>query len=222
MNIAYIPARGGSKSIPLKNIKLMAGKPLVWYAAQAACGCDKIDKVYVCTDSKEIAEVVNSFCFEKLEVIGRSEESASDTASTEYGMLEFATKYDFEKIALLQATSPLVSSLDLTKGFEALTPETDSVLSVAVQKRFIWKNNSAGFAEPVNYDFLNRPRRQEFAGFFAENGAFYITSKEALLRSGCRISGNIKIVEMPEDSYFEIDELSDWVIGQHLVTKIWS
>jgi len=195
----------------------MAGKPLVWYAVQAANNCKYIDCIYIATDSDEIKDTVLSFGFDKVQVIGRSIESASDTASTEYGMLEFAAKYDFENIVLIQATSPLITSVDLERGFEMFSGETDSVLSVVRQKRFIWKNNSTGFAEPINYDFLNRPRRQEFDGFFVENGAFYITSKAALLKSKCRISGNIKIVEMPEESYFEIDEPSDWIIVENFL-----
>jgi len=203
----------------MKNIKLIAGKPLVWYAVQAANNCKYIDRIYIATDSDEIKNTVLSFGFDKVQVIDRSKESASDTASTEYGMLEFAAKYDFENIVLIQATSPLITSIDLERGFEMFSGETDSVLSVVQQKRFIWKNNSTGFAEPVNYDFLNRPRRQEFDGFFVENGAFYITSKAALLKSKCRISGNIKIVEMPEESYFEIDELNDWIIVENLLKQ---
>ena len=217
MNIAYIPVRGGSRSIPKKNIKLMNGKPLVWYSVKAACECIYIDKVYVCTDDDEIAQTVSTFMFDKVEVVGRSMESASDSASIEYGMLEFAAIYDFKNIALLQATSPLITSKDLQNGFEILKNGTDSVLSVVPQKRFIWENDSNGIANPVNYDYYNRPRRQEFKGYFVENGAFYITSKVSLLKSGCRISGNIRTVEMQEESYYEIDEPSDWIIVENLM-----
>ncbi|MBP5469913.1 MAG: N-acylneuraminate cytidylyltransferase [Candidatus Riflebacteria bacterium] len=227
MNVAFIPVRGGSKSIPLKNIKPINGKPLVYWTIKAACGCKHIDKVYVATDSGKIKEAVDKMknscekeLFSKAEVIGRSAESASDTASTEFAMLEFASQYDFDNIVLVQATSPLLTSLDLDNGFKAFSEKnTNSVLSVVKQKRFHWANNKEGFAHPTNYDVFKRPRRQEFDGYLVENGAFYITSKEDLIKNQNRVSGNIKAVEMNEDSFFEIDEPSDWVIIEALMKK---
>lgn len=227
MNVAFIPVRGGSKSIPLKNIKPICGKPLVYWTVKAACGCKYIDKVYVATDSNKIKETVTAFktgieadLFEKVEVIGRSAESASDTASTEFAMIEFAENYEFDNIALVQATSPLLQSVDLNHGFETFNEEgTDSVLSVVSQKRFHWANDEKGFIHPTNYDVFHRPRRQEFDGYLVENGAFYITSKEKLIKSQNRVSGNIKAVEMNEDTFLEIDEPSDWVIIETLMKE---
>ena len=94
MNVAFIPVRGGSKSIPLKNIRLLNGKPLVYWTVNAANYCKDIDAVYVATDSDEIRKVVNGFGLEKVKVIDRSEETATDTASTELAMLEFAHHTD--------------------------------------------------------------------------------------------------------------------------------
>lgn len=227
MNVAFIPVRGGSKSIPLKNIKPISGKPLVYWTVKAACGCKYIDKVFVATDSDKIRETVESFnsgseaeIFSKAIVIDRSAESASDMASTEFAMLEFASNYEFDNIVLIQATSPLLVSDDLDRGFEAFNEEgTDSVLSVVRQKRFHWANDENGFAHPTNYDVFKRPRRQEFDGYLVENGAFYISSKTDLIKSQNRVSGNIKAVEMNEDTFFEIDEPSDWVIIEALMKK---
>ena len=227
MNVAFIPVRGGSKSIPLKNIKLICGKPLVYWVAKAACGCKYIDKVYIATDSSKIKEEAELFktgeetaLFSKLEVIGRSAESASDTASTETAMLEFAENYEFDNIVLIQATSPLLQSADLARGFEAFAEKgTDSVLSVVPQKRFNWLIDASGFAHPANYDVYHRPRRQDFEGYLVENGAFYITSKKLLLESQNRVSGNIKAVEMKEDTFFEIDEPKDWAVIEILMKK---
>jgi len=223
MNIAFIPLRGGSKSIPLKNIKPFAGKPLAYWTIKAACECSEIDTVYVSTDSDVISDIITGFGFQKLKVIKRSTESATDTASTEIGMLEFAKNHDcFSNIALIQATSPFLTSDDIKKGFAVKRlNEVDSVLSVVRQKRFIWHCADNGYAKPLNYDFMNRPRRQDFDGFLVENGAFYITSREALLQSGCRLSGNIKTVEMPEYSYVELDEPGDWDMTESLfINKI--
>ena len=227
MNVAFIPVRGGSKSIPLKNIKPISGKPLVYWTVKAACGCQYIDRVYIATDSDKIRETVESFkqgreaeLFSKAVVIDRSAESASDTASTEFAMLEFAANYDFDNIVLIQATSPLLVSADLDRGFEAFNEEgTDSVLSVVRQKRFHWGNDENGFAHSTNYDVFHRPRRQEFDGYMVENGAFYISSKAGLIANQNRVWGNIKAVEMNEDTFFEIDEPSDWVIIEALMKK---
>ena len=227
MNVAFIPVRGGSKSIPLKNIKPICGKPLVYWTVKAACGCKYIDKVFIATDSDTIGDTVENFkagneatLFSKVVVIDRSAESASDTASTEFAMLEFANKHEFDNIVLIQATSPLLIRDDLDRGFEAFEEEgTDSVLSVVRQKRFHWQNDDNGFAYPTNYDVFHRPRRQKFGGYLVENGAFYITSKADLIKSQNRVSGNIKAVEMNEDTFFEIDEPSDWVIIEALMKK---
>lgn len=225
MNVAFIPVRGGSKSIPLKNIKPINGKPLVYWTVKAACESNYIDVVYVSTDSEDIRRVINeiklkkeSAYFNKLNVIDRSAESASDTASTEFVMLEFAGKYDFDNICLIQATSPMLKSSDIDNGFKLFNSDgTDSVLSVVRQKRFNWATDSNGFVHPLNYDVFNRPRRQEFDGYLVENGAFYITSKRNLLNTKNRLSGNIKACEMDESTYFEIDEPSDWIITEELL-----
>lgn len=179
------------------------------------------------TDSEKIKRIIEGFkrgvesnLFRKVEVIERSAESASDTASTEFAMLEFANNYDFDNIVLIQATSPLLQSSDLDSGFETFNEaEVDSVLSVVRQKRFHWETDEQGFAHPTNYDVFHRPRRQVFSGYLVENGAFYISSKTDLIKSQNRISGNIKAVEMNEDTFFEIDEPSDWVIIESLMEK---
>lgn len=224
-NIVFIPVRGGSKSIPLKNIKPLCGKPLVYWTVRAACGCGKVDEVFVATDSEAIRKTVLSFQeegddFRKVTVVGRSPETASDTASTESAMLEFAEAHEFENIVLVQATSPLLTSDDLDRGFAAFAkPGVDSVFSVVRQKHFHWALDADGYAYPTNYDVFHRPRRQEFEGYLVENGAFYITSRARLLATKNRVSGNIKTVEMCEDSFFEIDEPSDWVIIEALMQK---
>lgn len=220
MNVAFIPVRGGSKSIPLKNIKEIAGKPLIYWTVKAANDCEAIDRIYVSTDSEQIRNVVENFKLGKVCVIGRSAESASDTASTESAMIEFSEEHMYDNIILIQATSPLLTSDDISRGFKEFYREgTDSVLSVVKQKRFNWEIDEEGYAVPRNYNFLKRPRRQEFDGYWVENGAFYITSRKAFTKSQCRISGNIRLCEMDEASYFEIDEISDWIIIEQLLKR---
>lgn len=219
---AFIPVRGGSKSIPLKNIKPMNGRPLVYWTIDAAVNCPLIDRVYVSTDSEEIARAVSEYnrcrhTQDKLLCFDRDPSTATDTASTESAMLDFAQKTEFSHMVLIQATSPLLRAEDLTAAIESYeSNDYDSILSVVRQKRFLWEDTPNG-AVPVNYDYKKRPRRQEFDGFLVENGAFYITSKESLLDTGCRLSGKIGVYEMREETYFEIDEPSDWSIIEKLL-----
>ena len=214
--VAFIPVRGGSKSIPLKNIKSFCGKPLVYWTAKAANDCKFISKVFISTDSDMIRKEVVSLELSKVQVIGRSAETASDTASTESTMLEFAAGQKFDDIILIQATSPLLEKEDLDMGCQRyLDGAYDSLLSVVRQKRFIWKESNT-IAVPENYIPEKRPRRQEMEGYFVENGAFYITKRSCLLKSGCRLSGKIGLYEMKEKTYFEIDEPEDWFIMEKI------
>lgn len=218
--VAFIPVRGGSKSIPLKNIKPFCGKPLVYWTVRAASNAKGIDEVYVATDSNRIREVVESFRLPKVEVIARSSDTATDTASTESAMLEFAEQREFDDIILIQATSPLLTAKDLDGGLGLYRKEgIDSLLSVVPQKRFIWQPSGSDVVAPMNYDVGHRPRRQEFDAYYVENGAFYICAKEALLSTKCRLNGTIGAYQMPEDAYFEIDEPSDWIVMESLMKK---
>lgn len=222
--IAFIPVRGGSKSIPLKNIMPINGRPLVYWTLDAAAGCSLIDKVYVSTDSEEIRAAVELYrkgmkCPDRVVCVNRDPATAADTASTESAMLDFADRFQFETMILIQATSPLLQISHLTDGINKFREgRYDSLLSVVRQKRFVWEDGSEG-AHPLNYDYKDRPRRQEFDGFLVENGAFYITSRDNLINSGCRLSGKIGTYEMEEDSYFEIDEPSDWEIVEKLLNR---
>ena len=88
-NIAFIPVRGGSKSIPLKNIKILAGMPLVYWTANAANEALCIDKVIIATDSEKIKETVKELNLSKVEIYDRDKQNAQDTSSTESVMLEY-------------------------------------------------------------------------------------------------------------------------------------
>ncbi|HZJ76404.1 MAG TPA: HAD hydrolase family protein [Oscillospiraceae bacterium] len=218
-NVAFIPLRGGSKSILLKNIKKINGRPLAYWAIDASVDCEYIDKVFVSTDSEQIKKVIGEYGSNKVIVIDRSKGTSGDDSPTESAMLEFAQNYNFNYIALVQATSPLLETEDLNNGFKILLKEGyDSILSAVRQKRFVWDKKDNSYY-PQNYDYKNRPMRQQFEGFLVENGSFYITNRNSLLKSKCRISGNIGIVEMKEETYFEIDEPGDWIIVEELLKK---
>ncbi|GAL78673.1 N-acetylneuraminate cytidylyltransferase [Algibacter lectus] len=107
--IAFIPVRGGSKSIPLKNVKPFCGQPLVYWTAKAAQDTSEIDEVIIATDSESIRKTVLSFNFDKLKVYERSSKNAADVSSTESVMLEYLNKVpldDSDTFILVQATSP--------------------------------------------------------------------------------------------------------------------
>lgn len=217
--VAFIPVRGGSKSIPLKNIKDIAGKPLVYWVIEAAVNSEFIEKVFLSTDSNDIKECVGKINCDKLEVISRSPETATDTATSESALLEFAEKYRFKYVFFIQATSPLLTNIDIDSAWDKYNKGLyDSMLSVVKQKRFMWREEN-GVAFPINYELNNRPRRQEFQGMLVENGAFYLSSRELILKSKCRLSGNVGVYEMSEESYHEIDEPNDWLYIENILKK---
>lgn len=219
--VALIPARGGSKSIPAKNIRNFAGRPLIYWALRAAHMTEKIEKIYVATDCPEIRAVVESLSLPRVQVIDRSPATATDSAPTESVMLEFADRIDFQILVLIQATSPFLRSSDLTAAIEQyLSGRYESMLSVVRQKRFLWENDRTKGAFPLNYDYRARPRRQDFAGYLVENGAFYIVRRDALLRTHNRLNGRIGLYEMSEHAYLELDEEGDWASLESLALHL--
>jgi YrbI family 3-deoxy-D-manno-octulosonate 8-phosphate phosphatase len=219
MNIAFIPLRCGSKSIPLKNIKNFCGKPLVYWSLDALQNSLSIDKIFVATDCDEIKSVVNSFEFDKVEIYNREPQNADDSSSTESVMLEFISKKDFNDhdfLFLVQATSPFTQSKDFGKALEILKSENaDSILTCVRAKRFFWDKSGS----PLNYNYKSRPRRQDFDGILMENGAFYINTIINIKKYSNRLSGNIAIYEMEDFTAVEIDEDDDWFIAEKLMYK---
>lgn len=219
MTLAFIPVRGGSKSIPLKNIKPFCGKPLVYWNVAALQNAPLIDKIIVATDSPIIKETVASFGFDKVIVYDRKAENACDTASTESVMLEYieaAKLSDADVFMLVQATSPLTETNHFEEGMQLYNKGNfNSIISCVRNKRFFWNDDGTS----KNYDYRARPRRQEFDGMFMENGAFYINTVANIKKDKNRLSGKIGIYEMPEYTATEIDEPDDWVILENLMQR---
>lgn len=216
--VAFIPLRGGSKSIPGKNIRPIAGKPLCQWAIEAAVGSTYIDDVFVATDSPEIGRLVGAIGHPKIHVVGRSAATATDTASTDSAMLEFAETREFEHMVLIQATSPLLQTADLDAAIETYERRgADSLVSVVPQKRFVWAVDSEGRAIPQNYDPRSRPRRQEFAPYYVENGAFYLSRRDGLLCTRSRLFGEVVAHVMAEETFHELDEPVDFQIIEQLL-----
>ena len=215
--IAFIPVRGGSKSIPKKNIKIFCGKPLIYWNLIELENCNHVDEVVVASDSEDIISVVEEFKLSKVVIYRRSNENAQDHSTSESIMLEYINfaKLDLSDVFMLvQATSPFTKSNDFSNGLKMMN-SYDTVFSCAKIKRFIWDKDS----NPLNYDFKNRPRRQDFDGTFMENGAFCISLVSDIIKYNNRISGNIGICEMPEYTFVEIDEPEDWIIAERLFLK---
>lgn len=218
--VVLIPARGGSKSIKLKNIKVIAGQPLIYWSLDAAVNCNRVSKVYVSTDSDIIKNVVKEYNKknkEKIVVVDRSKEAATDTATTEDVEFDFCNKINnFENLILIQATNPMITTEDIDGCLNEF-PKYDSVVSTVIQKRFYWEKQKDGSIKEINHDIRKRPRRQEWEGVLAENGSIYIISRENLYKGKCRLFGKIGTYVMPDESYYEIDEETDWIIIENLL-----
>lgn len=227
--VTLILARGGSKSIPLKNIKIFNRYPLIFWNITSAFLSNLFDNdnnhpnIFVSTDHEQIAkESIKSGA----QVFYRSIQTATDTASSESAMIEFAKAHpEFDIIILLQCTSPLTSHEDIKKAYDKfIRLGADSLVSVTREHRFIWKEkeeDQTGFVDPQNYDPINRPRRQDWNGELIENGAIYICKRIGLLKYKSRLFGNITYYEMHPNTRFEIDEPNDWDIMEQLHKKMY-
>lgn len=217
--IAFIPARGGSKSIPLKNIKFLMGKPLVYWVTKAASDCALIDKVVIATDHPKIKRTVLDFNLPKVEIYDRNPENAQDSSTTESVILEYLNKNSYapdDLFFLLQATSPLTESEHIQGVYDKLQAQKAcSALTCVRTHRFYWNDNGT----PINYDCFNRPRRQQFRGTLMENGAIYLNKIGCILKNTNMLSGPISIYEMPSNTAVELDEPDDWIILEALMQK---
>ena len=213
--VALVPLRGGSKSIPDKNIRLIAGKPLCAWALEAACRSGVFAQVVVSTDSPRITEVVHRLHL-PVEVLDRPAELATDEASTESVMQHAAQFLDFDVLATVQVTTPLVQADDFREAYRLFTSGGYDALVTAVRtKRFFWSDDGT----PLNYVPENRPRRQDFPGTLMENGAFYYTRRTVREEPGCRLAGRVCVYEMAADSAVEIDEPADWALVERALRK---
>ena len=202
MNIkSIILARGGSRAIPNKNIVDVNGKPLLWYVANASMNSD-VDETWVSTNCPDIKQVALDI---GCKVIARPDEISQDHSKSDESLVHFAQNIDFDILVFIQPTSPLLESGDIDKGL-SMMDQYDSVFSIC---REHWVPRWTVEVEPHDWDINNRPMRQDMPELYVENGAFYITTKDQLLKSGLRYSGKIGVVEMPPLRSFQIDTSDD-------------
>jgi CMP-N,N'-diacetyllegionaminic acid synthase len=220
MNIALIPARGGSKGVPRKNIKLLLDQPLIAHSIEQCLSSKAIDQVFVSTDDDEIAEISQRY---GADIIWRPAEISGDTASSETALIHGMAELQGRSIApdyvfFLQCTSPIRAEDDLDRAFQQLqSQQADSLLTVSPSHSFFWQHNDNGDAIAVNYDYKNRPRRQDMEPQYKENGSFYIFTPSVLSKYENRLGGKITMYEMPEECAYEIDSEVDFTIIESLI-----
>lgn len=212
---AIIPARGGSKGVPGKNIKLIAGKPLIAYTIEQAFASQSIERVFVSTDDQHIADVATKY---GAEVVWRPASISGDTAPSESAVLhaldhlEQKEQFVPDLLCFLQCTSPIRGRNDIDDAIATLIAEqSDSLLTVSPSHRFLWRQSEAG-AQAINYDFRARPRRQDMETQYVENGSFYLFRPSVIRKTGNRLGGKISLHIMSESASFEIDSLLDFKI----------
>ncbi len=214
--VAVIPARGGSVSIPKKNIKPLLGRPLIDWVIRAALDSGVFSEIYVSTDDNEIAAIAIE-CGAK--VHRRGAETATATASTESAIADFIAAHPaFDVLCLIQATSPLIKPADFIEGLDTMKKnKADSLVTAVRTHRFLWAVDvKSGEARAKNYEPLRRPRRQDWHGELIENGAFYYFTRSTWDAHGCRLGGKVALYEMEEHTLTELDSLVDWAIVSHM------
>lgn len=218
--VALIPARGGSKGIPGKNIRELQGKPLLVHTIDAAQQAQTVDRVVVSTDDRNIASVARQA---GAEVIMRPTEISGDQASSESALLHALAElkgqgYYPELLVFLQCTSPLTRSEDIDSTVNKLIREdADTALAVAPFHYYVWAENNRGEAIGINHDIRNRPPRQQRSDQFIETGAVYVMHVNAFLQKKHRFFGKTVFQVVPSERCWEIDDPVDWAVAEAIM-----
>jgi len=209
--LAFIPARGGSKGIPNKNIKLFNGKPLIGWTIDSALKSKLISKVIVSSDSQKILSISKKL---GAETVLRPKSISGDFATTESAIKHYIknTKESFDTIVLLSPTSPIRKMSDIDNAIKEFTSKKlDSCFSASILVDFlIWKLNKKKKYESINYNFQNRGTRQKRDLNYVENGSIYVFKTKLIKYYNNRIAGKIGIYLMNFWQSFEIDVKDDW------------
>ena len=210
--VSVILARGGSKGIPNKNIINIKGQPLISYTIEAAQGVFAIDEVWVSTDSDKISKVAIEY---GANIIKRPINISGDKSQSEDALKHFTDTVEFDIMVFIQPTSPLLSSDDLASAINKLKQnKLDSIFSVCKEH---WIPRWTSDNKPHEWNIKNRPMRQDKPELLVENGAFYITTRNAFETSGLRYSGTIGTYEMAMSRSFQIDTLDDLNLIKKLI-----
>lgn len=199
--VSVILARGGSKGIPRKNLINLQGFPLISYTIKESIKSN-VNETWVSTEDNEIKTISKKY---GANVIDRPSKFSTDTSQSEEALIHFAQNIESDFIVFIQPTSPLLGSKYINKGLNMMK-KYDSVFSAYKEH---WQPRWTKNNKPHKWDTSKRPRRQDKEELFVENGAFYINSRNSILKNKLRYSGNIGIVEMPLYESFQVDELND-------------
>ena len=214
VNVAIIPARGGSKGIIDKNLQSVRGVPLVVRAIRSCLDAFTIDRVYVSTDSERIAQVAESH---GARVIRRPRELATDTSSSEEALIHALDEIpDATTVAFVQATSPFIGFRDIDKAVKMVNAgDFDVVFSGVEHHSFRWEKTDTGW-QPVGHSMDNRPRRQDLPPTVIESGAFYVFRRDGFLEAKSRFHGRVGVVEVSHRDSLEIDTPDDLQMAREL------
>jgi N-acylneuraminate cytidylyltransferase len=213
--IAIIPARGGSKGVPRKNVRDLAGRPLLAWSIEDARESTRVGRVFVSTEDAEIARVART-C--GAEVVDRPAELARDETSSEAALLHAlevieAGGGEAALVVFLQATCPVRTGADIDAAIARLeSAGADSLLSVSPSHAFLWREQD-GLGVPVNHDYRVRLRRQDLPPQYRENGSIYVFKPWVLKRGNNRLGGRIVLFPMPEEAGIDIDSENDLEIA---------
>lgn len=223
--LAIIPARGGSKGLPRKNVLEFGGKPLIAWSIDAALACLPSSHVIVSTDCIEIAEIAQKYGASVPFI--RPQELACDNTPTEPVMmhaLNFVSEMglpDLDAVILLQPTSPVRLDSSLSRAILQFENEkADSLLSVCHDHHFYWNDISSPKA---SYDIDRRPRRQDILPKnqnYRENGSIYITKTNLFRRNLNRLGGKISMFIMTQEESWEIDSPLDFRVAKTFLESI--
>ncbi len=213
MNIlAVIPARWGSNRITRKNTRLLCGKPLIAHTLLHASRSQMVNRVVVSTDGDDISKISKEY---GAEVVCRPKEISSDKASSESAIihvlkhLKEVDSYIPNIVVFLQCTSPVREDDDIDNAINIfIKQEADSLFSACRFNKYIWKLADKNIM-PINYDYRNRWREQDFPVQYMENGSIYIFKPWVVNVSNNRLGGNIVIYEMSQENSFQIDSIED-------------
>lgn len=221
--LAIIPARGGSKRLPRKNVLDLCGKPLIAYSIEAGLKSKYISKVVVSSDDEEILQISQNF---GADIIKRPDELASDTATT-FDVIEHTIKslgkYDY--IVLLQATSPLRNEKHIDEAIELLEEKNaDAVVSVCEMDHSpLWSNTLPKDESMKNFlrdEILNK-RSQDLPKYYRLNGAIYICKTGELLKNkGFFLKKNIYAYKMDKKHSVDIDDEIDFIVAKEIKSII--
>ncbi len=208
---SVIPARGGSKGIPLKNLVDIKGKPLIYYSIQSSLK-SKVDDTFVCTDDPEIAKQGLKYGA-KIEM--RPSYLADDVIMPDQTLIHFATKQRFDILVFIQPTSPLIKPEYINVGIEMMkTGDYDSLFTVTEEH---WLPRWDEDINPVDWDITDRPRRQDKQKSFIENGMMYITTVDNLLETELRYGGRKGFIKIPLRDSFQVDTQEDLDLIRKLI-----